>query len=58
MKLKNFPKLNLTMGQSKVGTGHLDEQLFMENDFGSQLQENLDPDLLQILENDFNLDET
>lgn len=46
------------MGQSKVDTGHLDEQLFMENDFGSQLQENLDPDLLQILENDFNLDET
>jgi hypothetical protein len=36
----------------------LDDQLFVENNFGSQIQEQLDPDLLRILNDDFNLDET
>jgi hypothetical protein len=31
----------------------LDDQLFEENDFGSQLQENLDPALLQLLDDEF-----
>lgn len=31
----------------------LDDQLFEENDFGSQLQEKLDPALLQLLDDEF-----
>ena len=59
MKLKNFPKkLNLMTEQTEMNDGRLDDQLFVENDFGSQIQEQLDPDLLQILNDDFNLDET
>jgi hypothetical protein len=34
----------------------LDDQLFEENDFGSQLQEKLDPALLQLLDDEFDTD--
>jgi hypothetical protein len=59
MKPKNFPKkLNLTTEQIEMNDYRLDDQLFVENNFGSQIQEQLDPDLLRILNDDFNLDET
>lgn len=59
MKLNDYPKkLNLTTEQIEMNNGRLDDQLFVENNFGSQIQEQLDPDLLQILNDDFNLDET
>lgn len=41
-----------------MNDNRLDDQLFVENDFGSQIQEQLDSDLLQILNDDFNLDQT
>lgn len=34
--------------------GCLDDSLFEENDFGSQIKETLDPDLLQLLYDEFN----
>jgi hypothetical protein len=33
--------------------GHLDDELFEENYFGSQIKEKLDPELLQLLNDEF-----
>lgn len=60
MILKNNPKkLNLTMEQTEVmkPTEPLDDNLFLDNDFGSQITEQLDPDLLQLIE-DYEPNET
>jgi hypothetical protein len=33
--------------------GHLDDELFEQNYFGSQIKEHLDPELLQLLDDEF-----
>ena len=47
--MTNKNKLNSMMPPIEA----LDDQLFEENDFGSQLQEKLDPALLQLLDDEF-----
>lgn len=54
MKMKNYPKPSLTMPQTKQpDEGCLDDQLFEENYFGSQIKETLDPELLKLLDDEF-----
>jgi hypothetical protein len=37
---------------------NLNPNLFLDNDFGSQLVEHLDPDLLRLIEEDYDIDES
>ena len=54
MKMSNYLKPSLTMPQTKQpDEGCLDDQLFEENYFGSQIKETLDPELLQLLDDEF-----
>ena len=46
--------LNLTMPQ--IEDDPIDDELFETNDFGSQINEQFDHDLLEILNAEFNLD--
>lgn len=46
--------LNLTMPQ--IEDEPIDDELFENNDFGSQINEQFDHDLLEILNAEFNLD--
>jgi|LakMenEpi03Aug12_release.lakeMendotaPanAssembly.Ray.scaffolds.fasta_scaffold309735_4 hypothetical protein len=50
----NSQKLTLTMPQ--IDDAPIDDELFENNDFGSQINEHFDHDLLEILNDQFNLD--
>ena len=50
----NSQKLTLTMPQ--IDDAPIDDELFENNDFGSQINEQLDPDLLEILNAEFDLE--
>ena len=51
MNLKKMkPKSNLMMNRDEDS---LDEELFLENDFGTQFPEQLSPDILELLEDDY-----
>ncbi len=54
MIMRKQTNQNLTMPLTEESDNRsLDDSIFEENDFGSQLKESLDPDLLLLLENDF-----